>query len=221
MSAEARRFWDARASEDAAHFVDDRLSHGSRDYEALFATSEEAVATYERLLEIDLHGLDTVVDIGCGIGRTTRALAARAQKVVAIDVSPRMLQAAEEANADLGNVTWMLGDGVSLKGVADHSADACFSHVVFQHIPDPRVTLGYVREIGRVLRPGGRAVFQISNDPAVHRPEVTTEVTSSPYWLGSAVALAELEEVAAEAGLELERVVGEGTQFCLVRARRL
>ena len=50
------------------------------------------------------------------------------------------------------------------------SVDGCFSHVVFQHIPDPPITLNYVREMGRVLRPGGWALFQVSNDPTIHQP---------------------------------------------------
>ena len=220
MNDAARRFWDERAEDDAPHFVDDRLPYGARAYDALFATSEEVVGAYERLLGIDFAGIGTVVEIGCGVGRTTRALAARAGHVVAIDVSPAMLAAAEQANPRLDNATWMLGDGTSLEGVDDSSADACFSHVVFQHVPDPAVTLGYVREIGRVLRPGGWAAFQISNDPEVHRREDASGPTSSPYWLGSAVELPLLREVAAESGLEVAKVVGAGTQFCLIHARR-
>jgi len=79
-----------------------------------------------------------------------------------------MLERARELNPGLANVEWLRGDGSSLAGIEDASASACVSHVVFQHIPDPRVTLAYVREMGRVLRPGGWAAFQVSNDPAVH-----------------------------------------------------
>jgi hypothetical protein len=43
---------------------------------------------------------------------------------------------------------------------------------------------------------------------------------AAPEWLGSAVELGELEEAVADGGMEVERVVGEGTQFCLVRTRR-
>lgn len=67
------------------------------------------------------------------------------------------------------NVEYLLGDGESFRGIEDASADACVSHVVFQHIPDPEITLAYVREIGRVLRPGGWAAFQVSNDHRIHR----------------------------------------------------
>jgi hypothetical protein len=42
-----------------------------------------------------------------------------------------------------------------------------------------------------------------------------------PQWLGSAVDLGDLTEAAEESGLEVAKVVGEGTQLCLVRVVRL
>jgi SAM-dependent methyltransferase len=140
-----------------------------------------------------------------------------------------MLRRARELNA-LANVEWLPCDGRSLTGVAGASADGFFSHVVFQHVPDPAVTLGYVGEIGRVLRPGGWAAFQVSDDPAVHRPRRPTlrgrlraaagrapRGSDHPAWLGSAVDLDALRATAEASGMTVERVVGEGTQFCLVR----
>jgi SAM-dependent methyltransferase len=161
----------------------------------------------------------------------TRAIARRVARVTAVGVSPRMLEIAREHNRELGNVEWVLGDGETLAGVADASADACFSHIVFQHLPDPRLTLGYVREMGRVLRPGGQALFQVSNAPEVHkRPYEGPRLRWSalrgrwprgqrnPAWVGSAVDLDDLRRAAADGGLEIERIVGEGTQYCFVRA---
>jgi SAM-dependent methyltransferase len=127
-----------------------------------------------------------------------------------------MLALAREHNAALSNVEWVHGDGASLAPIADASVDGCFSHVVFQHIPEAEITLGYIDEIGRVLASGGWAAFQISNDPALHaRAE-----DHDPAWRGSAVDLAELRARAEAAGMTVERVVGEGTQFCLVRLSR-
>src|SRR5436853_527398 len=78
-------------------------------------------------------------------------------------------RAREDAAYFLDGVDWIHGDGTSLAPVADGAASACFSFVVFQHLPDAAITLGYVREMGRVLRPGGWSAFQISNDPSVHK----------------------------------------------------
>src|SRR3954470_2705623 len=157
------RFWDARAREDAFYFVDNTGTYRDADVERFWAEGRRNLDTVLGVLGAEVHAQDVVLDVGCGVGRLTRVLAERAAHVHAIDVSAEMLEQARELNARLTNVTWHHGDGTTLNPIADASVDAVVSHVVFQHIPDPQVTLGYVREMGRVLRPGGWAAFQISN----------------------------------------------------------
>jgi SAM-dependent methyltransferase len=234
--ASMRRFWDDRAREDPAFFVDDRLAYGDPDLDRLWEEGAVALANFADLLSIEIGPADTVLEIGCGVGRMTRAIAARSQRVVALDVSAEMIAVAKRLNPQLENVSWLEGDGTSLAGVGDGEVDACVSHVVFQHIPDPQITLGYVREIGRVLRGGGWAAIQVSNDPMVHLQRElsgfsklrrlageaarrTPRGRTSPFWLGSAIDLDELGRAAEEGHLEVERVVGRGTQFCLVLLR--
>lgn len=230
-----RRFWDRRADEDAFYFVLNDLDYRDPDVDRFWETGARNLALMLDSVDVSIRASDVVVEVGCGLGRLTRVIAARAAHVHALDVSPEMIRRAQELNPGLGNVTWIAGDGVSLRGVPDASADACISMIVFQHIPDPQITLGYVREMGRVLRPGGWAAFQISNDPGIHRPRrglrrawwVTLALVGrrprgqgDPAWLGSAVDLGDLHEVARGAGMEVERVEGEGRQFCFVRLRR-
>ena len=226
------RFWDSRARENALYFVDNKLSYRSPDDQAFWARGERELDEMLTALGLPIRPDDDVIDIGCGIGRLTRVIAGRAASVRAIDVSPEMLRRAEHLNPDLSNVSWLRGDGTSLAGIEDTSATLCLSLVVFQHIPDPEVTLGYVREIGRVLKPGGRAGFQISDDPAIHRWRWDREMwrvrigsllaraprrQSHPAWRGSAVGLDRAVRAAEAAGMRVERVAGEGTQLCFVR----
>jgi SAM-dependent methyltransferase len=230
--AEAREYWDEKAREDAFHFVDNREPYGATDEERFWASGEDVVDRLLGAVGASLAPGDVVVEIGCGVGRLTRALAARAAEVRALDVSAEMLRLAREHNPRLGNVEWLLGDGTSLAGVDTASATACVSHVVFQHIPDPAITLGYVTEIGRVLQPGGWAAFQVSNDPTVHRRGTSLRGRIAaragraprgmdhPNWHGSAVELPALREAAATGGMDVERVAGERTQFCLVLTRK-
>jgi SAM-dependent methyltransferase len=222
------RFWDARAREDAFYFVDNTGTYRDADVDRFWTEGRRNLDTVLGVLGAEVQAQDVVLDLGCGVGRLTRVLAERAAHVHAIDVSAQMLEQARELNAHLTNVTWHHGDGTTLNPIADASVDAVVSHVVFQHIPDPRVTLGYVREMGRVLRPGGWAAFQISNDPELHRPSVglrerlkaaigrAPKGQDEPQWLGSAVDLDALRAAAADGGLEIADVVGEGTQFCYV-----
>jgi len=211
--ADMGRYWDERAAEDALLYVDDRGWRGERFWRG----GEEAVTTFEAQLGFAARGA-TIIEIGCGVGRITRVLAQRATRVIALDVSAEMLARAREHNASLDNVEWLLGDGSTLAGVPDARADGVFSHVVFQHIPDPTITLGYVSEMGRVLTPGGWAAFQVSNDPRVHRRRLRVpRATRHPAWRGSHVDLTALRATAEAAGMRVQRTVGEGSQFCLVR----
>lgn len=228
-----RQFWDARAKEDAFYFVDNRIGYRDPESEARFwADGVGALDSVLGALEIEVGVTDRVVEIGCGVGRLTRVLSERAASVKALDVSAEMLEQAREHNEALANVEWLHGDGVSLTGIADGEADLVVSHVVFQHIPDPQITLGYVREIGRVLKPGGLAGFQVSNDKSIHRPSsgITDKVRAAfgrapkgqthAAWLGSAVEVGDLRTAASDGGMDVEKLVGEGTQYMLVRLRR-
>src|SRR5918999_1379423 len=135
-------FWDERAREDAFFFVDSRLEYRRPDLERFWAGGREDLDRILGDLGLELEPESVVVEIGCGIGRLTRALASRAARVIALDVSAEMLARAREHNTELTNVDWIQGDGRSLAGLPDGVADACLSHVVFQHITDPAITLG-------------------------------------------------------------------------------
>lgn len=225
-------FWDARARENANYFVDNRLDYNAGDDERFWSVGE---GDLERLLDAvgaRIDPQDTVLDVGCGVGRLTRTLAARAGHVHGIDVSAEMLARARANLVGVANVTLHQGNGSGLGTFADASMDAVVSLVVFQHIPDPAITLGYVREIGRVLRPGGWAAFQVSNDPTVHAAGNPTpsrlkvalgrapKGQDDPAWRGSAVMLDALRTAVADGGMHMAALAGEGTQFCLARTVR-
>ncbi len=236
MPTEMGSYWDQRAEEDAFFFVDNRLDYGDPDLPRFWAEGQRDLDLLLGAVGARVEPGDAVLEIGCGVGRLTRGLSARAASVRALDVSARMLELAREHNPELGNVEWILGDGTSLAQIESSSVDACVSHVVFQHIPDPAITLSYVVEIGRVLRPGGWSAFQISNDPRVHRhrrlgARLKLELRAlrgraprgqeDSRWRGSMVELDDLRAAAAEGSMRVERVIGEGTQLCCVLTRRL
>lgn len=228
----AERFWDRRARENALYFVDNQLDYRDSDPEAFWQGGEEELGRILGRVELEIDADEVVLDIGCGVGRMTRALAARAARVLAIDVSGEMLARAREQNAHLTCVEWLHGDGRSLRPIEDAAVDGCFSWVVFQHIPEPEITFGYLREMGRVLKPGGWAVFQVSTNPTVHRARpglwqrlrgslgVGPRGQADPAWLGSWVEVEALRRVLEESGLEVEAMLVPRTQFTTVRARR-
>lgn len=228
-------FWDERAREAAFFFVDNRLDYKDPDLEQFWTGGREALNVALSRVGAAIVADDQIVEIGCGVGRITRVLSERGNSVRAVDVSQVMLDEARKLNADLSNVEWILGDGTTLGGIESESADVCHSHVVFQHIPDPEITLGYISEIGRVLRAGGWAAFEISNTDAIHEPPTLSarivhgaralmrrgpKGQAHPAWLGSKIELADLRAAAEAGDASVERVVGEGTQYCSVLLRK-
>lgn len=101
-----------------------------------------------------------MLEIGCGVGRLLKPLAARFDTVTGVDISEEMLRHAAEYCACMPNIRLILNDGHTLKEIADESMDYVGSAGVFQHIIDFTVIAGYITEALRVLKPGGVFVFQ-------------------------------------------------------------
>jgi SAM-dependent methyltransferase len=100
-----------------------------------------------------------LLDLGCGIGRFTRALAPHVGSVLAIDVSPAMVREARQRCADLGNVRFSEANGRDLAPIGDRSLDLvlaadCLPYV-FRAGGEPLLA-SMLAEIARVLRPGGQ-----------------------------------------------------------------
>ncbi|MHC4617397.1 MAG: class I SAM-dependent methyltransferase [Planctomycetota bacterium] len=124
----------------------------------------------------DAHGISTrrrvCLEIGCGAGRVTGALAKRFGRVIALDVSDDMLDVARE-HVDADNVTFVRGNGVNLDVIDDGSVSFVFSTMVFQHIPDVEVQYELLREVGRVLRPNGWYFIHLYADKAGYERKKT------------------------------------------------
>jgi ArsR family transcriptional regulator len=96
-----------------------------------------------------------VGDLGCGTGQLTATVAPHVRRVIAVDGSPDMLEAARRRLAGLDNVDIRQGDLESLP-VEDGVLDAAMLSLVLHYSPDPAVAL---REVARVIRPGGRVLI--------------------------------------------------------------
>lgn len=117
-----------------------------------------------------------VGDLGCGTGALSAALAPHVSIVHAIDASPAMLAAAVDRTAGTGNVRVAEGTLEDLP-LADHVLDVAVLMLVLHHLPDP---LAALREVHRVLRPGGRVLVV---DMRPHTQEHYRD-TMGHVWLG-------------------------------------
>jgi SAM-dependent methyltransferase len=63
---------------------------------------------------------------------------------------------------DERNILWLLSNGADPSCVASDSMDFVLSYLVLQHLPEEALTLQYISEMLRVLRPGGVFLFQFN-----------------------------------------------------------
>ena len=125
---------------------------------------------------LSLRGDETVLDAGCGTGRVTKLLLERLPRgrVVAVDASPSMVEAARSSLGDRATV--IEADLAELE--LDEPVDAVFSNAVFHWVPD------HDRLFARMyaaLRPGGRIVAQCGGAGNIARfHALANEVAADP-----------------------------------------
>jgi ArsR family transcriptional regulator len=95
-----------------------------------------------------------VGDLGCGTGQLAGTIAPYVKRVIAVDGSADMLEAARRRLADAGNVELRQGELESLP-LADGELGAAMLSLVLHYSPDPQRAL---QEVARVVRPGGRVL---------------------------------------------------------------
>lgn len=209
--AKMRADWDARARENAKYYVQTAKTDWTDDefYASGRRTVEEEVLTDMTNI---CQGLDPkqmrVIEIGCGAGRVTSALADLFGEVHAVDVSGEMVRQARAALASRPNAHVHQNNGMDLSVVpAGDGFDFAFSSIVFQHIPSREVIESYVREVNRLLKPGRLFKFQVQGgegmDPT--KPDDT--------WEGVAFSDADAAAMAERCGFEPRYRHGAGEQY--------
>jgi ubiquinone/menaquinone biosynthesis C-methylase UbiE len=107
------------------------------------------------LAALDLKASDRLLDVGCGTGAASRSAAATAEFVIGVDLSPEMIRQAVDLADGIPNLRFEVGDSEHLPfGDREFTTVLCSNS--FHHYPDPVLA---VREMARVLAPGGRLVI--------------------------------------------------------------
>ncbi len=200
--------WDQRARQNARHFIaDGREKWTDADF---YASGEQTVAE-DILTDMTniCRGLNPrqmrVLELGCGAGRVTRALAKLFGEVHAVDVSPEMVRLAQSAVSDLPNAIIHSTDGATLTALGELSFDFAYSCCVFHHISSYGIIESLVREVGCRLHRGALFKFEVQG---------CTEVRSSmgETWVGVPFSLEQAQRMAERCGFELRYSVGAGQE---------
>jgi SAM-dependent methyltransferase len=174
----------------------------------------------------DLHEGETVLDLGSGAGADVLISARRvgpAGTVIGLDMTDEMLDLARANAAEAGveNVEFVKGYIEDLP-LADASVDVVISNCVINLSADKPAV---IREVARVLRPGGRfAVSDVIADPDMDAA-TRADMQAWTGCIAGALTRAEFENVLADAGLvdvevrETHRV-HEHASSAIVRARK-
>jgi SAM-dependent methyltransferase len=161
-----RRVWNQLGAEDPLWAIlSDPTRRGGRwNIDEFFAAGEAEIAGVEALCAPLARPRQrrVAVDFGCGVGRLSRALAARYAEVIGVDISPSMLDQARALNANIANLRFVENSRSRLEFLADGSVDFIYSMITLHHMP-PVLQRGYIAEFLRVLSADGIAVFQIAS----------------------------------------------------------
>lgn len=142
---------------------------------------------------------DTVLDVACGTGSLTLALAELTQHVTGIDLTAAMIDQgrALQAKAGITNVDWQVGDVLPLP-FPDGAFSLVVSQAAFHHLVDPAAVLA---EMARVCARGGRiAVNDVGPDPEKADAFNRAEKLRDPSHV-RALTPAELRSLGKQVGL--------------------
>ena len=189
----AQRWWDENGPQKALHALNPaRLGYVAR--------------------RIDLQDA-RVLDVGCGAGLLSEALAKSGAQVTAIDLAPDLIKVAKLHRLESRvEVDYRLQSAEALAAEAPASFDAVTCMEMLEHVPDPGAILA---ACAALLKPGGRLVVSTLNrTPAafalaiVGAEYVARILPKGTHQYRDFIKPSELAKWLREAGLELEDVSG-------------
>lgn len=195
-------YWSVLTDED---FHADRIDSAAR--QRFDKSGEHAAQLID--LTADRNGIapvaGTCVELGCGVGRITRHLADRFERVIAVDISPGNLALCKRYLADEGitNVeTRLIRD---IEEVAKlPQVDFFYSMIVLQHNPPP-IQYRLLEILLGKLGPGGQCLFQTVADLPGYSFEAESYLASpSPTMEIHSLPMATVHRLIREAGLMLD-----------------
>jgi cyclopropane fatty-acyl-phospholipid synthase-like methyltransferase len=159
--------WEKLANENPEYYIwtHEGIDYSTQEGQAYFLASGQKEVK-DQLQKVDklLGSRDCAVEIGCGLGRLTFPYSQLFQRVLAIDISPKMLTDLNQRALAAGisnvrtitpNQDWQL----------EAQADYAYSFYVFQHIDNWKIICEYIEKIAKALKIGGIAQLHFDTRP--------------------------------------------------------
>jgi SAM-dependent methyltransferase len=136
------------------------MMDGSPDEQVLNLTGEYMAKRIVHALLIRRE--DQVFELGCGVGRLGFFIAPQIRQWSGFDISQNMINYARKRMKDFQNVIFFPLSKTEFQGIPESYFDKGYSHAVLLHLDKEDVFL-YLREVYRILKPGGLFYFDIWN----------------------------------------------------------
>lgn len=180
--------WEKLAKSNSKYYINSDFGKGITEKEFI----ESGVKDYQKYIVNDsfIKAFDTILEIGCGIGRLLDCMLRDAlfNNIIGIDISGEMIQQARRRLADSPNLKLIETDGYNIP-LEDNSIDFVFSFLVFQHFKTKEMIESNFREVFRVL-----------NKKGLFKVRVRTDIVTLDSWWGG---IACDEKIALDIGFKL------------------
>lgn len=155
-------WWNKSLDEVGIHSMD-KLVSANATWMTLLQSGRDDLTRAIAITGMKVGQDRTVLEVGCGLGRISVALADHFGHVVGVDIAPRLIEEAQRRN-ERREVAFEVSDGVHLRPVSMTEFDTVFSYEVFYYLNPEALTI-YFRDAYQLLRSGGQFVFQLNMEP--------------------------------------------------------
>lgn len=204
-----RRFWDRIAAEADPHDQVGRTGGLVPINEVLIQRMTSRMAGL-----LDLQPTDHLLDLCCGNGLITRALACRCQQTLGIDLAPAQIKQAQRG-PECPGLTFRTGDVTRLAALDLPPCDKINLHFSFQYLDRPGQGHLALKGMQRLLRPGGRILLgdvpdrdrlRVFYPRRRDRLRYFLRLTLGRSLMGKFWSEAEIRRLAQPLGLHVERL---------------
>ena len=163
MTQTASAAWWNKSLDEVGLVGMDKLVSADGGWAALLKTGEEDVARALRVTRMQVGPHRTLLEIGCGVGRMSAALATRFGRVIGVDVASTLIEEAKRRN-EQAHVSFEVCDGARLRPAKSSGCDTAFSYEVLYYLNRPALTTYFI-DTFVLLRNGGEFVFHLNMEP--------------------------------------------------------